>query len=42
MTENATNSAMIIGEAASSGVARGPAFVSACAEDTIAMHDRRE
>jgi len=35
MTENATASAMIIGEVASSGVARGPAFVCACAEDTI-------
>jgi phosphotransferase system enzyme I (PtsI) len=35
MIENATDSAMIIGEVASSGVARGPSFVCACAEDTI-------
>ena len=35
MSENAKDSAMIIGEVASSGVARGPAFVCACAEDTI-------
>src|SRR5512136_1376935 len=35
MTENAKDSALIIGEVASAGVARGPAFVCACAEDTV-------
>jgi phosphoenolpyruvate-protein phosphotransferase (PTS system enzyme I) len=35
MTENTNDSAMIIGEVASSGVARGLAFVCSCAEDMI-------
>ena len=35
MTENTKDSAMIIGEVASSGVARGLAFVCGCAEDMI-------
>ena len=34
MTENMKHSAMILGEVASSGVARGPAFVCACVEPT--------
>ena len=34
MTENMKHSAMILGEVASSGAARGPAFVCACVEPT--------
>ena len=34
MTENMKHSVMILGEVASSGVARGPAFVCACVEQT--------